>query len=188
MHAVDSLCCTTLGIDLNMRCSPLRQALLTSLPIIHECGLEPGDLRENIVVDFAELYDLPSGSILQVGEAVVRLTFHCEPCKKVLKYGRVRDILHKRGVFSQFLNNGRVSIGDRLMLMPGRAEFIPYDPKERIRWYLARQRQPVMASTLIREVGLPSSYARALPAILKKMPEQHQRVVLFKSQRPSTRL
>ena len=54
MQPVNSLCCTPLGIDLNVRCSPLRQALLTSLPVLHQCGLQPGDLRENIVVDFAK--------------------------------------------------------------------------------------------------------------------------------------
>jgi MOSC domain-containing protein YiiM len=151
------------------------------LPVLHGFGLDPGDLKENIVVDFADLYELPSGSILRIGEAVVRVTFHCELCKKVLKRAQWSDLLHKRGVFGQFLNRGRISIGDRLVVMPSRAEIIPYDAKERIRWYLARQREPVMASRLIFEVGLPSSYARALPAILRKMPEVDRRAVIFKS-------
>src|SRR5690348_18440519 len=47
---------TTAGIDLNSfptrrssdLCVPVRQVLVTSLPILHQCGLQPGDLRENM--------------------------------------------------------------------------------------------------------------------------------------------
>src|SRR5689334_9066551 len=38
----------TAGFDLNIRCVPVRQVLVTSLPILHQCGLQPGDLRENM--------------------------------------------------------------------------------------------------------------------------------------------
>ena len=48
LQPVDTLCFTTAGIDLNIRCVPVRQVLVTSLPILHQCGLQPGDLRENI--------------------------------------------------------------------------------------------------------------------------------------------
>lgn len=45
----------------------------------------PGDLRENIMVDCDDLYDLPSGTVVKIGQALLRLTFHCEPCRKILK-------------------------------------------------------------------------------------------------------
>jgi hypothetical protein len=62
-------------------------------------------------------------------------------------------------------------IGDRLLITSACAEGIPYDIKKRIRWYMARQLKPVTASKLIFDLGLHSSYARALPAILRKMPD-----------------
>jgi MOSC domain-containing protein len=151
LQPVDTLCFTTAGIDLNIRCVPVRQVLVTSLPILHQCGLRPGDLRENIVVDFANLHDLPSGTILRIGDALIRLTFHCEPCKPVLKYVLLEDILHKRGVLGQFMNRGQVRIGDRLIVARACAESIPYDTKQRIRWYMAPRRcRPQMACLVCR--------------------------------------
>jgi MOSC domain-containing protein YiiM len=130
---------------------------------------------------FATLHDLPSGTILRIGDALIRLTFHCEPCKPVLKYVLLKDILHKRGVLGQFLNSGQMRIGDRLLITSACAEGIPYDIKKRIRWYMARQLKPVTASKLIFDLGLHSSYARALPAILRKMPDLDRTAVIFKA-------
>ena len=72
------------GIAGSARCSPLRQVLITSRSVTEECGLQAGDLRENIVVDCPGFYDLPSGTVVRIGAALVRLTFHCEPCKKIM--------------------------------------------------------------------------------------------------------
>ena len=47
----------------NIRCSPLRQVLITSQPISDEFGIEAGELRENIIVSFPRLYELPSGTV-----------------------------------------------------------------------------------------------------------------------------
>jgi hypothetical protein len=46
---------------------------------------------------------------------------------------------------------------------------------------MARQLEPVTASKLIFDLGLHSSYARALPAILRKMPELDRSAVIFKA-------
>jgi hypothetical protein len=72
-------------------------------------------------------------------------------------------------------------VGDRVIVTRACAEAIPYDIKTRIRWYMARQLEPVAASKLIFDLGLHSSYARALPAILRKMPELDRSAVIFKA-------
>jgi hypothetical protein len=46
---------------------------------------------------------------------------------------------------------------------------------------MASQLEPVTASKLIFDLGLHSSYARALPAILRKMPELDRSAVIFKA-------
>src|SRR5437763_8601654 len=51
------------GIWGNVTCAPFRQVLIVSEPVTAALGLKPGDLRENVVVDFDRLYDLPSGSV-----------------------------------------------------------------------------------------------------------------------------
>ena len=94
------------GIRGNVACAPFRQVLIASQSVTAACGLQPGDLRENIVVDFDALYELRSGTVVQIGPALVRLTFHCEPCKKILSLVPFDRIVHKRGVLGSFLNAG----------------------------------------------------------------------------------
>jgi MOSC domain-containing protein YiiM len=169
LEAVATMDCDTQGIADNVKCAPFRQALIASRSIMAECGLKPGDLRENIVVDFDRLYDLPSGTVVQIGQALLRLTFHCEPCKKILKLVEYDRIVHRRGVFGTFLNIGRIAIGDELVVTERRLEPVPYAVNERIRWYLKNQNGPAAAIDLIHAIGLPSSYARAMPRILEKL-------------------
>ena len=133
-----------------------------------ECGLKPGDLRENIIVDFDRLYDLPSGAVIKIGEALLRLTFHCEPCKKILKLIDFDKIVHRRGVFGSFLSAGRISVGDKLIVTEDKLEPIPYAVNERIRWHLKKRGGCAAALDIVHAIGLPSSYARATPRLVEK--------------------
>ena len=159
----------TRGIADAVACAPFRQALIASRSVMAECGLQPGDLRENIVVDFDRLYRLPSGIVVQIGQALLRVTFHCEPCKKILHLVEYDRILHRRGVFGSFLNCGRISIGDEFVITEQRLEPIPYAVNERIRWFLKKKQGPAAAIDLAHTIGLPSSYARAMPRLLDKL-------------------
>jgi MOSC domain-containing protein YiiM len=169
LEAVTTITYDTHGIANGIQCAPFRQALIASRSIMAEYGLKPGDLRENVVVDFDRLYDLPSGTVVQIGEARLRLTFHCEPCKKILKLVEYDRILHKRGVFGSFLNHGQISIGDEFVVTEQKLEPIPYAVNERIRWFLKKQQTPAAAIHLMHTIGLPSSYARAMPRLLDKL-------------------
>ncbi|MBV8838459.1 MAG: MOSC domain-containing protein [Alphaproteobacteria bacterium] len=157
------------GIKGNVRCSPFRQILLASRSGCAEYGLNPGELRENLVVDFEALYGLPSGTVVQIGAARIRLTFHCERCKKILHLASFDRLEHKRGVFGTFLNAGTISVGDPLVITDERFEEIPYRIGERIRWFLSRGEAPAAAVDLVHKIGLPASCARALPKIMRKL-------------------
>src|SRR6478735_3354753 len=124
------------GIVNGVPCSPLRQVLITSQPVTIKCGLNAGDLRENIVVDADELYELQSGTVVAIGSARIRLTFHCEPCKALRKVIEPSRIVHKRGVLGCFLNSGTVSIGDVFSITKEKCDAIPYKVADRIRWLL----------------------------------------------------
>jgi MOSC domain-containing protein YiiM len=157
------------GISGGVACAPFRQVLIASRPILIECGLKPGDLRENILLEDGQLYDLPSGTVVKIGQALIRLTFHCEPCKQILKLIAFDRIEHRRGVFGCFLNEGTISLGDKLVVTEQTFEPIPYAVKERIRWFLSKGDAPAAAGQLVEAIGLPSSYARAMPRILEKL-------------------
>jgi MOSC domain-containing protein YiiM len=157
------------GIATGLRCSPLRQVLITSRSASRECGLAPGDLRENIEIDADHLYDLPSGTVIRVGEALIRLTFHCEPCKKIRHLVAVDRILHKRGYLGSFLNSGAISVGDAVTVTEQKLEAIPYAVKDRIRWYFARRNAVPGVNQLLDAVGLPAAYARAIPRLVANM-------------------
>jgi MOSC domain-containing protein YiiM len=156
------------GIQNNVVCAPFRQVLIASRSVTAECGLSAGDLRENVVVDFDSLYELPSGTVVQIGRALVRLTFHCEPCSKILKLVEFDRILHRRGVFGMFLNHGTISIGDRFSVTEQRFEEIPYAVSDRVRWFLKKGNPSGAAMDLVHAIGLPVSYARAMPNLLRK--------------------
>jgi hypothetical protein len=157
------------GISTGVACAPFRQVLIASRPVLIDCGLKPGDLRENVLLEDDELYNLPSGTVVRLGQALIRLTFHCEPCKQILKLIAFDRIVHRRGVFGCFLNEGTMSLGDRLVVMEQKFEPIPYAVKERIRWFLSKGKAPAAARQLIHAIGLPPSYARAMPRLLEKL-------------------
>ena len=157
------------GIAGGVPCSPLRHVLITSRSVTADCGLAPGDLRENIEVDVDDLYDLPSGSVIRIGEALIRLTFHCEPCKKITHLVAFDTIVHRRGYLGSFLNRGTIALGDTFTLTGEMLEAIPYAVKDRVRWFLGRQNAALGAKELVHSLGLPSSYARAIPRLVANL-------------------
>jgi MOSC domain-containing protein YiiM len=169
LDVVSRLAFTPNGISGGVRCSPLRQVLITSRAMNRDLGLEAGDLRENIVVELDGLYDLPSGSVIRVGDALIRLTFHCEPCRRILHLVAFDDAVHKRGFLGSFLNRGTIAVGDAVAVTDDQHEPIPYAVKDRIRWFLGRQEPGLAARDLAHALGLPAVYARALPRMVEKL-------------------
>lgn len=157
------------GIDGAHRAPPLRHLLLVERESLRRLGLRPGDLRENAVLGGDGLYDLPSGTMLRVGTAELRLTFHCEPCKRVTALASAKALLHQRGYLASVTAAGTVRIGDEVQIMDSRQAPIPYAPRDRIAWYLQDHDTPIDAVDLLWEVGLPRTYARALPALLRRI-------------------
>ena len=169
MQSAAAIACSTRGIAGNVPCAPFRQALITSRAVTADLGLKAGDQRENIVIDCDDLYDLPSGTVVTIGQARLRLTFHCEPCKKILKLIEFERILHRRGVFGMFLNDAPIALGDEFAITGQQFEEIPYAINERIRWFLKRQGGRAAALDLVHTLGLPASSGRAMPRLLGRL-------------------
>ena len=169
MHPTNEIECSSRGIAGCVPSAPFRQALIASRAITAELGFEPGDLRENIMVDCDDLYDLPSGTVVTIGQARLRLTFHCEPCKKILKRIEFDRIVHRRGVFGMFLNDAPIAVGDEFHVSGQRFEEIPYAINERIRWFLKQQGGRAAALDLVHALGLPAASGRTVPRLLTKL-------------------
>jgi MOSC domain-containing protein YiiM len=159
------------GIRGNVSCAPFRQVLITSQSVTAECGLRAGDLRENIVVNCNSLYDLPSGTVVRIGSARIRLTFHCEPCKTILKLIDFHRIEHKRGYLGSFLDGGMISLGDEFAITDVQMEPIPYGVHERIQWFMQNHGLSAAATDLVHKIGLPSTAAKLIARLQKQQIE-----------------
>ena len=157
------------GIADGVASSPLRHVLITARSVTRDGGLAPGDLRENIEVDVPHLYDLPSGTVIRIGEALIRLTFHCEPCRKIMHLVGFDQIVHKRGYLGAFLNSGTIALGDVFAVTEQTLEAIPYAVKDRLRWFFGKRNAALAALDLVHALGLPASSARVVPGLVAAM-------------------
>ncbi|MEQ1758228.1 MAG: MOSC domain-containing protein [Vicinamibacterales bacterium] len=185
----DSLTLSPDGIAGSIHAEPMRHVLIVPQSTLDEFGLTPGDLRENVVIDdssFGGLHELPSGTVLGLGDVDIRLTIHCEPCPRmnpvVSDYRVLKD---KRGYLGTITKGGTIKLGDLVVPKGVRYEAIPFDLKERILWYLDKQDSPVPVTTLVKEVGLSVSYCRVIPNVLRDLPKAKAKVLFAKDQAPT---
>ena len=168
------------GIEGNVYCLPLRQVLIVPTQSLTEFNLKRGDLRENIVVDGFDLHKLESGTVIQIGSVRIRLTFHCEPCRKLADIVSLKKITHKRGILGNFLNNGVIKVGDAVVVCDKSFDAIPYRIDDRIKWYLDKQDKPVPVSKLAFDIGLSNSYCRAIPNLVRNRDDIRKELILYK--------
>jgi hypothetical protein len=77
--------------------------------------------------------------------------------------------VHKRGYLGCFLNSGTIALGDAITVTGETLEAIPYAVKDRIRWVLGKQNAVLGAMDIVHGLGLPSSYARAMPRLVANL-------------------
>lgn len=173
---------TKKGIEANRECHEWRQILILPISTLVEFGLHPSDLKENILIQ-DDVHHLASGTKLQIGEVEIRLTFLCEPCKKLQTLVSPKKLIHKRGYLGQIITPGKISVNDKVFVKADTFEPIPYAVPERIKWYIDKLEEPIQAAELMKRIGVPNSYCRALPNLLKSRPEINTQKILFKTNR-----
>lgn len=187
LREVDSFEVTKKGIVGAKVALPQRHILILTTQIIERFDLEPGDLKENILIDGLDIHALPSGTVIQIGEVQIRLTYHCEPCKQIKDVVDLKKIEHQRGYLGTVLNKGEIKIGDTLTVLDITYDSIPYTIKDRIMWYLDQQKNPVSIKKLAYGISVSPSYYRAIPNMLKKMDPKYMNLVNYpsKNKQPS---
>lgn len=173
---------TKKGIEANRECHEWRQILILPISTLVEFDLHPSDLRENILIK-DDVHHLASGTLLKIGEVEIRLTFLCEPCKKIKSLVSPKKLICKRGYLGQIITPGKISVNDQVFVQADTFEPIPYEIPERIKWYLDQLEVPIQAAELMKRIGVASSYCRALPNLLKSRPEINSQKILFKTNR-----
>lgn len=89
-----------------------------SIEKMKEKGLEvgPGDFAENITTRGIKLTELPIGTKLKLGGALVEVTQIGKECHdRCAIYHQVGDcVMPREGIFVRVLKRGRVSVGDKI--------------------------------------------------------------------------
>lgn len=160
----------------------LRQVLLVSRATLDRFRLNPGQLKENILINGCDVQQLQSGTVLNLGTARIKINFHCEVCHKIKDIVNTRQIQHQRGVLGTIITAGTIRVDDTVTDDGVHYDPVPYDIPERIRWYFSHFDEPIAATQLVEEIGLSQAYCRALPAYMKRVPEYSNKVI-YKTKR-----
>lgn len=98
-----------------------RRVLVTDAQILRMEGLQPGDLREQLVVDGLAVDSLETGSKLRLGRAIAEVIGQCAPCLTIAGYLGADDpaafresLVAKRGIFVLFSEGDRIAVGDNV--------------------------------------------------------------------------
>lgn len=173
----------TSGVLGNKAQHPWKQLLLLPRDTLDSFAIQAGQLNEDLVVNTPfNLHDLPSGSVIQIGTVELRLTFHCEPCFKIKHLANLKHLMHRRGYHTQIIKGGQIQLGDTINVMPKQYESIPYSLADRIKWYLDKYPKPIFVSQLVSEIGLSSSYCRAVPNSIRRRTDIDKSLIRYKNQ------
>jgi alkylated DNA nucleotide flippase Atl1 len=163
-----------LGImdDIHAHAASPRQVLVVRQEDLHDLLIEPGQLSENIVVAGVDINQFVPGAVLQfTGGAAVRLTFYCEPCKRIAHLVRsIKDIQKKRGILGVIVSDGLLSVTEELTIQPGAFEALSEIPYQRFLDFLLKIPVGKVATyqTVILGIGVDRGYFRAIPGYLQK--------------------
>ncbi|GAB1539848.1 hypothetical protein NUACC21_25160 [Scytonema sp. NUACC21] len=162
------------GIEGDVNANPMspRQVLIVRQEDILELSIPPGELRENIVITgiTSELF-VPGSLLIFESSAAVRLTFHCEPCKRVAHLvDSLKNIQGKRGILGVIITAGTIQVGDRFQVHQNRFAALSENPYERFLSFLIKvpRGKVVTYKQIIQGIGVDNSYMRAIPTYLKK--------------------
>jgi len=93
-----------------------RQVLLMESEILEQLDVPPGAVKENIVTRGLRLHDLRLGQHLRTGEALLEVTFPCEPCGRMneIRQGLEQELRGRRGMLCRVVEAGWIRRGDRI--------------------------------------------------------------------------
>ena len=162
------------GIEGDQNAHPFspRQVLIVRQEDLEAFKIPPGELRENIVLQGCADVDFHPGALLILGGSVkIRLTFHCEPCRRI---GHVvpdlKSILGRRGILGVTLTGGGISAGQPVSVTPRAYPELPAIPYRRFLGFISRipKGKVVTYKQIVIGMGVAESYMRAIPQYIQQ--------------------
>ncbi len=104
--------------DRHARPDSARQVLLIELETLEKLDLRAGDVKENITTRGIGLMQLPVGTRLHIGGAVLELTGQCHPCSRMdeIRAGLLAELGGRRGVLARVAQTGTMRVGDAITI------------------------------------------------------------------------
>lgn len=162
------------GIEGDINADPIspRQVLIVRYEDILDLSIKPGELRENIVVKGIEFDNFISGDLLNFESgAAIRLTFHCEPCKRIAHLVEsLKGIQGKRGILGVVIKSGKIQVGSNFQVQAHEFPALSENPYERFLNFIIKipSGKVITYKQIIKGMGVDNSYLRAIPTYLKK--------------------
>ncbi|MBW4564130.1 MAG: MGMT family protein [Mojavia pulchra JT2-VF2] len=156
--------------DINAnRISP-RQILIVRYEDIYQLSIQPGELRENIVIKGLDDEQFRPGSLIVFESgAAIRLTFHCDPCKRMKHLVQsLQNIQGKRGILGVVIASGKLEVGNSFYIKAKQFPALSEKPYERFLKYIIKvpNGKIVTYKHILQSIGVDKSYMRAIPTYL----------------------
>lgn len=97
-----------------------RQVLVMDLETLTEFALNPGAIRENIVISGTRLAGLRAGDRIRIDAVVLEISGQCTPCDylETLRPGLREDLAGRRGMLARVATGGRIAVGAPVQIEP----------------------------------------------------------------------
>jgi MOSC domain-containing protein YiiM len=104
--------------DRHAKSDSKRQVLLIETETLERLGLRVGEVKENITTRGIVLMNLPVGTRLRVGEAILEITGVCHPCERMeeLRSGLREELSGQRGMLARVAQSGTLNVGDAILV------------------------------------------------------------------------
>lgn len=167
------------GIEGDRNTHPMspRQVLITRLEDLDDFGIAPGELRENIVLEGVPNEVFVPGAVLMASNATeIRLTFYCEPCKRI---GHLIELYHaiieRRGILGVVLADGAIRSGDPVDIKPNVFPALSSVPYDRFLDFIGKipPGKVVTYKDITIGMGVAESYARAVPGYIRRTADNY---------------
>ena len=163
--------------DINSDRHSPRQILVINRQDLNQLSIPPGELRENIVLEGINAQHFqPGAKLIFASGAEIRLTFYCEPCKRVSHLvDSLKDIEGKRGILGIAIKSGEISVSNDVVVIPNYFPALSEIPYERFLSLVNKipSGKVITYKEILKGIGVDRSYYRVMPMYLKKAPSNY---------------